>query len=90
MGITLNQAKALQYGDIIYHKAMQNSDGSPKRFRVSGQVKTLKRTSSYIKIPLKHGLYDNAYLINHECSKHVDGNWLITIKEVELNEEKAK
>jgi len=89
MGITLEEAKALQYGDILYHTELENSNGSPKRFRVSGQVKTLKRTPDFIKVPLKHGLYDHAYLINNECTKYVDGNWLIPMQEVELNEEKA-
>ena len=89
MGITLEEAKALKYGQVIYHKKLKNSDGTPVRLRVSGEVKTLKRTPSYIKIPLKHGLYDHAYLINNQCPKYVDGKWLIPTNDVELNEEEA-
>ena len=34
------------------------------RFRVSGKVKTWKRDKYRIKVPIKHGLYDNGYITN--------------------------
>lgn len=60
----LNEAKQLKHGDTLEHKKLSNADGSPMRFRVSGNVKTWKRDINRIKVPLKHGLYDNGYLVN--------------------------
>jgi len=60
--ITLNQAKQLKRGDILYHVINRNSDGTPQRWRVNGMVKTWKRTPNKIQVPLKHGLYDYDYL----------------------------
>lgn len=62
MAITLEQAKSLTYRDTLYHVINRNSDGSPQRWRVNGQVKTWKRNPSRVQVPLKHGLYDHDYL----------------------------
>ncbi len=48
--LTLEEAKQLQYGDILL-------DRHGKRWKVSGMVKTWKRDSNRIRVPLKHGLY---------------------------------
>ena len=50
MSITLDEAKQLQYGDILI-------DRWNKRWKVSGQVKTWKTDPNRIRVPLKHGLY---------------------------------
>lgn len=49
--ITLAEAKALRYGEIL----ISTRDG--KRWKVNGEVKTWKRDASRIRVPLKHGLY---------------------------------
>lgn len=78
MSITLEQAKALKPGDILY-------DNRGKRWKVNGQVKTWKKDSLRIRVPLKHGLY--AYdaltdaefiqgvcsLLTRECDMHCQG-----------------
>lgn len=48
--ITLEEAKALEYGDILIDK-------TGHRWKVNGQVKTWKRDADRIRVPLKHGLY---------------------------------
>ncbi len=48
--ITLDEAKELQYGDILVTP-------NGKRWKVSGKVQTWKRDESRIRVPLKHGLY---------------------------------
>ena len=55
--LTLKQAKALKYGDILIH-----SDGH--RWKVNGQVKLWKKPENAhrIQIPLKHGLYSYGYI----------------------------
>ena len=62
MAITLAQAKKLRYGATLYHVINRNSDGSPERWRVNGQVKTWKTRPNEVRIPVKHGLYSYDYL----------------------------
>ncbi len=55
--ITIDQAKALAYGTILYHGTDRNSDGSASRWKVNGKPKTWKRTPARVAIPVKHGLW---------------------------------
>lgn len=48
--LTFDEALNLQYGDILL-------DPRNKRWKVSGMVKTWKRSPERIRVPLKHGLY---------------------------------
>jgi len=58
----LEQVKALNYGDILYHVHNRNANGTPQRWRVNGKVKTWKRTLRRIEIPVRHGLRNYDYL----------------------------
>ena len=60
--ITLEQAKQLTYGAILYHVTYKNSDGTPQRWRINGKPKTWVRQPNRVRVPLKHGLYDYDYL----------------------------
>jgi len=60
--ITLNQAKNLRYGTILYHVINRNADGSPQRWRVNGAVRTWKRSPNRVRIPVKYGLYTYDYV----------------------------
>jgi len=60
--ITIEQAKNLKHGDIVYHVNNKNADGTPQRWKVSGQVKTWKRSPNRVKVPVKFGLYRYDYL----------------------------
>lgn len=55
--ITLDDAKKLQYGDILI-------DDRGKRWKVNGVVQTWKKPENAhrIRIPLKHGLYTYDYI----------------------------
>ena len=64
MSITLQEAKNLYVGQVLHHDTMNNADGSPLRVRVNGEVKTWKRNSERIRVPLKHGLYEYGELTN--------------------------
>ena len=66
--ITSNQAKNLKHGDILYHTINKNADKTPQRWRVNGKVKTWKRDTNRIQIPLKHGLYDYDYLTQDDLT----------------------
>jgi hypothetical protein len=62
MAITIEQAKALQYGQILHHTTNKNADGTPQRWRVNGKVKTWKRSPERVQVPVKHGLYSFGYI----------------------------
>ena len=63
--ITLEQAKALKYRDILYHVSNRNYDGSPQRWRVNGPVKTWVTRPNEILVPIKHVLR-NCYYLTHD------------------------
>jgi len=91
MPITLQQAKQLTYGDIIYSNHFTGADNkTPVRWRVNGQVKTWKRDSERIQIPVKHGLYDHAYLCAGEINDKVYMKSItLELFDFELTEEAA-
>jgi hypothetical protein len=60
--ITLEQAKSLKSGTILYHTSNKNADNTPQRWRVNGAVKTWKRSPERVQVPLKHGLRTYDYL----------------------------
>lgn len=64
--ITLDQAKQLTHGTILYHVTNRNADNTPQRWRVNGKVKRWKRSPDRIQIPLKHGLYAYDYLTEQD------------------------
>jgi len=66
MAITLEQAKALYIGQELYHVQFRNSDGTPVRWRVNGQVKTWKTRPDEVRVPIKHGLYAYDYLTHND------------------------
>jgi len=68
MTITLQQAKALQRGDTLYHVTNRNADGSPQRWKVNGMVRTWVRSPGRVQIPLKYGLYNYCYLTGEDLN----------------------
>lgn len=56
MSITLEQAKNLRHGTILYHTTNRNADKSPQRWRVNGVPKTWKREPWRVRVPVKWGL----------------------------------
>lgn len=66
--ITIDEAKNLRVGDILYHTENKNKDGSPQRWRVNGVPKTWKRSPEKVRVPMKHGLYDFDYLTEADLS----------------------
>ena len=60
--ITLEQAKKLEHGQILYDCDYRNADGTPQRWRVNGQVKVWRRSPERVQVPLKRGLWEYDYL----------------------------
>ena len=72
MPITLEQAKALQFGDYIYSNQFTNADNkTPRRWRINGQIKLWKRDSNRIQIPVKYGLYNHGYICYGEVNSKI-------------------
>ncbi len=60
--LTLEQAKKLKPGTILYHIINRNSDGSAQRWKVNGKVKLWARDASRVQVSIKHGLKHYDYL----------------------------
>jgi hypothetical protein len=60
--ITLEQAKKLRNGDMLYHTVNRSADGTPQRWRVNGIPKVWKRSPERVQVSIKHGLYTFDYL----------------------------
>ena len=60
--ITLEEAKSLKHGDILYHTTNRNADGSPQKWTVTGKPKTWKTRPNEIEIPVKYGMYLHDYV----------------------------
>lgn len=61
MTLTLEQAKSLKHGTILYHVHRRNADKTPERWRVNGVPKTWKTRPDEVRVPVKHGLHDYDY-----------------------------
>lgn len=65
--ITLEQAKKLKIGQILFHTIHKNADNkTAQRWRVNGLVKTWKTRPNEIRIPVKHGYYDYDYITQND------------------------
>ena len=53
--ITLEQAKNLKVGQVVYAIGYFNSNGTAQRFEVQSQAKTWKRNSERVEVNLKRG-----------------------------------
>ena len=53
--ITLEQAKNLKVGQVVYAIGYYNSNGTAQRFEVQSQAKTWKRNSERVEVNLKRG-----------------------------------
>ena len=66
--MTLNEAKNLRAGDMVYHVWKKNADGTPMWARVTS-VKTWKRSPERLELRVKHGLYDYAMFNENELDQ---------------------
>lgn len=74
--MTLEEAKGLELGTIVYSIVATNADGTPQRWRVGGVPKVWKRNSNKVRVPVKHGIYDFSYITEEELH-------LVTLDEAE-------
>lgn len=89
--ITLEQAKGLKHGTVLYHVNHRNSDGTPQRWRVNGNVKTWKRSPERVQVPIKFGLRSCDYLTENELTLVcLDPEECYTPEERERRENKNK
>ena len=69
--MAIEEFKDLKRGQILHDKSLENSDGTPWRWRVNGKVKTWKRDPQRFRIPIKRGLYDYDYVDEHNFRNFV-------------------
>lgn len=62
MAITVEEAKGLKPGDILYHAVNRNADGTAQRWRVNGKVRTWKTRPNEVQVPVKHGMWICAHV----------------------------
>lgn len=63
--MTLQEAKNLKQGQLVYHVSKKNSDGSPMRAKVTS-IKTWKRSPERVEVRVKRGLYEYAIFNENE------------------------
>ena len=85
--MTLEEAKNLQWNDILHCEPCKRTIGPRggitthvEAWRINGVVKRWKRQPDRIRVPIKHGMRDYAYLENvdlpyfhkaEDCEKHI-------------------
>lgn len=60
--LTVEQAKGLRVGTVLYCRVVRDSRGMPARWRVSGKPQTWKTQPWRVRVPVKHGLFANGEL----------------------------
>jgi len=60
--ITLEQAKKLRPGTILYHRTEKDSKGNPKKWKVTGKPTTWKKSPECVNVGLKYGMYTHSRL----------------------------
>lgn len=60
--ITKEVAISLNHGEILHHKKLRNSDGTPLRCRVNGACKVWMTRPSEFRLPVKYGLKTCFYI----------------------------
>ncbi len=72
--MTIEQVKKLNYGDIVHYGTCMQFIGprggiteNTNKWRVTGKVKTWKRNVNRVRVPVKHGMYENWYIDEFNC-----------------------
>jgi hypothetical protein len=79
--MNLEEAKKLSVGQIVYHIANRNADGTAMRGKVTS-IKLWVRKPERIVIKLKHGLYDHVKFNETEL-------YLLTLNDITTLTKKA-
>ena len=72
--ISIDEAKHLKMGQILYSRQYINRDGSPQRWRINGRIKWWRISPEKILVPLKRGLREYDYLTEEDL-------WLYSLSE---------
>ena len=73
--MTLEEAKALQYGQHIWFRGI-GKDKDARRAKVNGAPKTWKRDSNRVEVPIKYGMYECA---RFDARDIADGRLLVEV-----------
>jgi hypothetical protein len=67
--MTLDEMKALSYGQRVWFKA---ADGTARGIKINGAPRTWKRDSARVYVPLKYGMYQFSYSERDKTCKPED------------------
>lgn len=76
--ITVEEAKKLEHGTILYYSGEVDSKGEPQQYRVSGKPKTWKTRPQEVEVPLKYGLYGNTRITERDLNLFSFKKWRAT------------
>lgn len=60
--MTLEQAKNLKRGQIVYDNLYVDAKGNSMKWKVNGKVRTWKRSPELVIVPIKYGLYEYGHV----------------------------
>ena len=73
--MTLDDAKSLTYGQVLHYTGRHDCARTvgPRggvttnitQVRVTGNVKTWKRSPERVQVPVKYGMYESSYITEH-------------------------
>lgn len=85
--MTVQTARNLKSGTMVYHVTKKNADGSPMRAKVTS-VKAWKTRPDMVELHVKHGMYDYAVFTENDLDQlttddepsgnGVSGHWALT------------
>lgn len=67
--ITKEQAMGFKVGQVLEHIHFKNKDGTPRRCRVTGQVKCFDSSRASFHIPVKYGLFNCFFIDTHNAGE---------------------
>ena len=67
--MTKEFAAGLYKGKTLYHATATNADGTAKRCRVNGKLKTWKTTPNDWRLPVKSGLWNYFYITPNNAAE---------------------
>lgn len=72
--MTRAQFEQARHGQEFHHNAQRNADGTCRRWRKNGAVKTWKTRPQEFRVPVKHGLKTCDYITEREADQfHLPG-----------------
>jgi hypothetical protein len=67
--MNIEEAKALEVGQVIYDNILRNADGTPMKWKVIGKPKTWKGQPNRVQVSLKRSLFQYDLMTENSLSE---------------------